>query len=265
MRAGVIILPDRPWSDARRDWELAESLGCDHAWTFDHLTMGEHSTARWHAAMPTLAAAALATHHMRVGVLVATPHLHHPVTLAHELVTLDSISHGRFVAGLGSGGGGPDAMAARAERLTVGERVGRFEEFIEVLTGMLAGGVNSHCGQYYEVGRAELRLRPVAGSLPLVVAATGPRAMRIAARLGAGWVTNCAEDDLEHQAQLFDSIDPSRTLDRVLQVSSRWRDSLDSAESLVELAERSGSLGFTDLVVPFRGGDRPLRGWLSKR
>src|SRR5262249_43271896 len=115
MRVGVVVLPDRPWPEARRDWELAESLGCDHVWTLDHLTMTAHSAARWHAAMPTLAAAALATHRVRIGVLVATPNLHHPVTLAHELVTLDDLSGGRFVAGLGSGGGGPDATATRAE------------------------------------------------------------------------------------------------------------------------------------------------------
>jgi alkanesulfonate monooxygenase SsuD/methylene tetrahydromethanopterin reductase-like flavin-dependent oxidoreductase (luciferase family) len=202
---------------------------------------------------------------MRVGVLVATPNLHHPVTLANELVTLDGLSRGRFIAGLGSGGSGPDLIATRAEPLTTRERVARFEEFTEVLAGMLGGGVAGHCGRYYEVGRAELRLRPVTGSLPLVIAATGPRAMRVAARLGAAWVTNCAEDQLEHQARLFDSIDTGRVLDRIVQVSATWRDTLDSADAFAELEERAGSLGFTDLVVPFRGGDPPLRGWLCKR
>jgi alkanesulfonate monooxygenase SsuD/methylene tetrahydromethanopterin reductase-like flavin-dependent oxidoreductase (luciferase family) len=156
-------------------------------------------------------------------------------------------------------------MATRAEPLTTRERVARFEEFTEVLAGILGGVVASHCGRYYEVGRAELRLRPVAGSLPLVIAATGPRAMRLAARLGAAWVTNCTADQLEHQARLFDSVDRGRALDRILQVSTRWRDALESADAFSELAERAGSLGFTDLVVPFRGGDPPLRGWLSKR
>src|SRR5215472_6277611 len=265
MRTGVVILPDRPWSEARRDWELAESLGCDHAWTFDHLAMGASSTRRLHAAMPTLAAAALATRRMRVGVLVATPNLHHPVTLAHELVTLDGLSGGRFVAGLGSGGRGPDAIATRAESLSTRERVTRFEEFMEVLAGLLGGALEGHRGRYYEVGRAELRLRPAAGALPLAIAATGPRVMRLAARLGAAWVTNCAEDQLEHQASLFDAVDPDRSLERILQVGTAWRNALDSADAFAELAGRAGSLGFTDLVVPFRGGDPPLRGWLGRR
>lgn len=265
MRTGVVILPDRPWAEARRDWELAESLGCDHAWTFDHLTMGAYRSARWRAAMPTLAAAALATRRMRVGVLVATPNLHHPVTLAHDLVTLDDLSGGRFVAGLGSGGRGPDATATRAEPPTAPERAARFEEFTEVLARMLAGAVDGHRGRYYQVGRAELRLRPAAGPVPLVIAATGPRAMRVASRLGAAWVTNCAEPALEQQARLFDSVHPGHALDRILQVGTAWRDRLDSADAFAELAERAGSLGFTDLVVPFRGGDPPLRGWLRRR
>ena len=265
MRVGVVVLPDRPWPEARRDWELAESLGCDHAWTFDHLTMGARSTARWHAAMPTLAAAALATQRIRIGVLVATPNLHHPVTLAHELVTLDGLSGGRFVAGLGSGGRGPDSTATRARPLTTRERVSRFEEFVDVLAGILAGVVDGHHGAHYEVGRAELRLRPVAGTLPLVIAATGPRTMRIAARLGAGWVTNCAEDQLEHQARLFDAVAPVHAVDRILQVGTEWRNRLDSAAAFAELGDRARSLGYTDLVVPFRGGDPPLLGWLGRR
>jgi alkanesulfonate monooxygenase SsuD/methylene tetrahydromethanopterin reductase-like flavin-dependent oxidoreductase (luciferase family) len=250
---------------SRRDWELAESLGCDHAWTFDHLTMGAFPGARWHAAVPTLAAAALATTRIRLGVLVATPNLHHPVTLAHELATLDGLSGGRLIAGLGSGGRGPDSIATRAEPLSTRERVARFEEFMEVLMALLGGVADGHRGRYYEVGRAELRLRPAAGSLQLVVAATGPRAMRLAVRHRASWVTNCAADQLERQAELFDALDPGRTLDRMIQVSTGWRDSLDSGEAFADLAGRAEGLGFTDLVVPFRGGDRPLRTWLSRR
>lgn len=89
--------------------------------------------------------------------------------------------------------------------------------------------------------------------------------MHVAARLGAAWVTNCAEDQLEQQARLFDAIDPGRTLDRMLEVGTGWRDRLDSADAFAELAARAAAVGYTDLVVPFRGGDAPLRGWLGRR
>src|SRR2546430_17276994 len=99
---------------------------------------------------------------------------------------------------------------------------------------MLGGGVDGHCGRNCGDGRAELRLRPVAGSLPLVIAATGPRAMRVAARLGAAWVTNWADDQLEHQARLFDLIDTGRVLDRMLEVSSAWRGTPEPAAPFAE-------------------------------
>lgn len=265
MRVGVVIVPDRPWAEARRDWELAESLGCDHAWTFDHLTMGAFPRAPWQAAIPTLAAAALVTSRLAIGTLVATPNLHHPVSLAHDLATLYSLSEGRLIAGLGSGGRGPDAIATRPEPLATGARVARFSEFTEVVAAMFAGLVDSYRGHYYQVGRAELRLLPEAGSIPLLIAATGPKTMRLAAKFGAAWVTNCSEDELEAQTELFDSVAGGRPVNRMLQLSPAWTDRLHSADAFVKLAERAESLGFTDLVVPFRGGTGPLRRWLEQR
>jgi alkanesulfonate monooxygenase SsuD/methylene tetrahydromethanopterin reductase-like flavin-dependent oxidoreductase (luciferase family) len=268
MRVGAIVLPDRPWAEVSSDWSLAEELGIDHCWTFDHLTMGAHSSVPWHAFAPVLAAAALATSRMQIGVLVATPNLHHPVTLSHTLATLHSIAGGRFIAGLGSGGRGPDATAQHLEPLSTADRIDRYGEFVDVLTGMLGGEVSAYSGRFFQVGRAQLRIP--AGDLPLWVAATGRRAMRIAARHGAGWVTNAAVDELEAQAVMFDAAcaecgrDP-RSPARVVEMSSTRRSELDSAAALVEEEERLADLGYTDLVVPFRGGDVALRGWLASR
>ena len=99
MRLGVLILPDRPWTEAQATWRRAEDLGFHHAWTYDHLTWRGLRDSPWHAAIPTLTAAALVTSRIRLGTLVASPHFRHPVAFAKELVTLDSISaaHSAFV------------------------------------------------------------------------------------------------------------------------------------------------------------------------
>lgn len=268
MRLGAIVLPDRTWAEASPDWSLAEELGFDHCWTFDHLTMGAHSSVPWHAFAPVLAAAALSTSRMQIGVLVATPNLHHPVTLAHTLATLHSIAGGRFIAGLGSGGRGPDATAQHLEPLSTHDRIERYGEFVDVLAGMLGGEVSEYSGRFFQIGRAQLRLP--ASDLPLWIAATGPRAMRIAARRGAGWVTNAAADELETQAVMFDAAcaecdrDP-RSPARVVEMSSTRRSELDSAAALGEEERRLAALGYTDLVVPFRAGDAAVRGWLARR
>ena len=108
-RVGVLILPEHRWSDAAARWRSAESLGFDHAWTFDHLTWRSFRDEPWFGAVPTLTAAAAVTSTIRLGTLVATPNFRHPVPFAKEVVTLDDIAGGRLTLGLGAGGPGWDA------------------------------------------------------------------------------------------------------------------------------------------------------------
>ncbi len=113
MRLGVVILPDAPWAVARERWRKAESLGFDHAWTYDHLTWRSLRDGPWFGAVPTLAAAASVTARIRLGTLVASPNFRHPVPFAKELMSLDVLSAGRIIAGLGAGGGGFDVLLIR--------------------------------------------------------------------------------------------------------------------------------------------------------
>jgi alkanesulfonate monooxygenase SsuD/methylene tetrahydromethanopterin reductase-like flavin-dependent oxidoreductase (luciferase family) len=78
MKLGVLILPEFPWSEAQSVWQRAETLGFDHAWTYDHLTWRSFRNQAWYAAVPTLTAAALATKTIRLGTLVASPNFRHP-------------------------------------------------------------------------------------------------------------------------------------------------------------------------------------------
>src|SRR5204863_7892682 len=73
VRFGVVILPEERWSVAGRTWQRAESLGFDHAWTYDHLAWRSLRDRPWFAAVPVLVAAAAATTRIRLGPLVASP------------------------------------------------------------------------------------------------------------------------------------------------------------------------------------------------
>ena len=84
----------------------AESLGLHAAYTYDHLSWRSFRDRPWFEAMTTLAAAAVATSTLRLGTLVTSPNFRHPVPLAKELLTLDDLSEGRLVVGIGSGGTG---------------------------------------------------------------------------------------------------------------------------------------------------------------
>jgi len=154
MHFGVLILPDASWSVARERWQSAERMGFDHAWTYDHMTWRSLRDGPWFAAMPTLVAAAVATSHLRLGMLVASPTFRHPVTFAKELMTLDDISDGRVIAGIGAGGDGFDATALRTVAWSRRERTERFEEFVAMLDRLLTEPTTSFKGRYYVANEA---------------------------------------------------------------------------------------------------------------
>jgi len=254
MRFGVLILPDAPWRIAGQRWLSAERLGFDHAWTYDHLTWQSLRDGPWFGAMPTLAAAAIATSRIRIGTMVASPNFRHPVTFAKELMTLDDMSDGRITAGLGAGGAGFDATATRKSAWRRLERTERFEEFIAMLDRLLAEPATSYEGRYYVANDARsipgCRQQP---RLPFAIAATGPRSLRIAARYGTSWIASDSRGaGPELVAQLEEACaaegrDPT-SIGRVVLVGHRERP-LESVEAFREVVGRYGEAGFTDLVV----------------
>ena len=267
MRFGIVILPEYPWSQARSLWQQAERYGFDHAWTYDHLSWRTLADGPWHATMPTLTAAACATSTIRIGTLVASPNYRHPVPLAKELMTLDDISAGRLIAGLGAGGTGFDATVLGDTVLQPGSRAARFEEFVSVLDQLLTNPLTNRVGDRYSA----LDARMIPGCVqkprvPFVIAANGPKGMAVAARYGAGWVTTGPTTpptgpDLEGWwrtvaglSRRFDDVLDEHgrnraTTDRYLSLDSSGVSSLSSLEYFRDCVGRSQQLGFTDVII----------------
>ena len=190
MRLGVVILPELRRAELAATWRRAEQLGFDHAWTYDHLAWRTLRDAPWFAAVPTLAAAALATERIRLGTLVASPNFRHPVPFARELIALDDLSAGRFTLGIGAGGLGWDATMLGQPAWSPRERAERFAEFVALTDRLLRQPQTSYAGRYYSADEA----RSVPGCvqrprIPFAIAATGARGMRLAAEHGETWVT----------------------------------------------------------------------------
>lgn len=190
MRLGVVILPELRRAELAATWRRAEQLGFDHAWTYDHLAWRTLRDAPWYAAVPTLAAAALATERIRLGTLVASPNFRHPVPFARELIALDDLSAGRLTLGIGAGGLGWDATILGQPAWSPRERAERFAEFVALTDRLLRQPQTSYAGRYYSADEA----RSVPGCvqqprIPFAIAATGARGMRLAAEHGETWVT----------------------------------------------------------------------------
>jgi alkanesulfonate monooxygenase SsuD/methylene tetrahydromethanopterin reductase-like flavin-dependent oxidoreductase (luciferase family) len=265
VRVGIIILPDERWAVAERRWRLAEEYGFDHAWTYDHLGWRDLVDGPWFDAVPTLTAAAMVTGTIRLGTMVASPHFRHPVHFAREVTALDDISGGRFVLGVGAGAVGPafDTAVLGRPELTPRARADRYAEFLELLDRLLREDRLTWRGEHY----AAVDARATPGSVqrprvPFVVAANGPRALRLAARFGQGWVTTGGPSENlngwwrvvgESSRRLDDALavagrNPS-SMDRYLQADASQVFTLTSVDAFTDTAGRARELGFTDLLT----------------
>jgi alkanesulfonate monooxygenase SsuD/methylene tetrahydromethanopterin reductase-like flavin-dependent oxidoreductase (luciferase family) len=256
MRVGIVILPELRWAQARERWRRAEEYGFDHAWTYDHLAWRDLADGPWFDSMATLTAAACATSRIRLGTLVASPNFRHPVHFAREVTALDDISGGRLSLGLGAGAAAPsfDALVLGRPELSPRERVDRFEEFVELLDRLLTGDRTDWHGSYYDA--VDARSTPgcvQSPRAPFVMAANGPRSMRLAARYGEAWITmgDPRAGDLDawwrSVGELAERYEGGG--DRYLMLDSAPRFSLSSASFFAEQLERARELGFTDAIT----------------
>lgn len=284
MRIGLVILPQERWADQSRLWRRTEELGFDHAWTYDHLSWYSLAAQPWFATVPTLAAASLATSTIPLGTWVATPNFRHPVPFAKEILSLDDLSGGRFVVGLGAGvavGGDAELLGPAMD---LPSRARRFTEFVELLDILLTQPETTWTGEFYEAHDARMIPASIAASRPpFVISANGPKAMAVAARYGAGWATTgpilrddpaLSKDNPQHVrieawwggvAHLVERLDgvcartgrDPQTLDRYLNIDLGPQFSLASVEIFTDFLDRAGRLGFTDVVAHWPRLDEP--------
>jgi alkanesulfonate monooxygenase SsuD/methylene tetrahydromethanopterin reductase-like flavin-dependent oxidoreductase (luciferase family) len=263
MRVGVVILPQLTWSAARDRWKSLEERGFAHGWTYDHLAWRDLSEQDWFGTIPTLTAAATVTSRIQLGTWVTSPNFRHPVTLAKDLMTMDDISGGRIIAGIGAGGTGWDATVLGQRMLTPGERTTRLAEFVRLIDLLLTQPETSWRGNYFEAVRARMIPAGSRSRTQLVVAANGPRTMRIAA--GAdGWATTGPESTDATTEQWWSAVaalverfedtarragrDPD-AMGRYLNLDSAPVLSVSSIDAFTDAAGRAAELGFTDVTV----------------
>ena len=270
MKRGVVVLPVLAWPEAERVWRELEDLGFDSAWTYDHVEWHGWRDRPWYAAYPLLAAVAARTSRIRIGTLVTSTNLHHPVTLAHQARTVDEIAGGRFELGVGAGGLGPDATVLGNEPWTARERVDRFAELVSMLDDLLTAERTTVHGEFYSATDAPMfapsRQAP---RIPFTIAADGPRSMRVVVAHGQRWVANLNHGALEAKVDALDAAcaaagrDPA-TLPRVLLVDEPTSDLRPrQVHALLGRAER---LGFEELVLrhPLDGDRRTLEAFASR-
>jgi len=155
---------------------MAESIG------YSHLTIHDHLTPQL-APIPVLTAVAMATERLRLCPLVFNNDLRHPAVLAQDLATLDLISGGRVVVGIGAGWNELEYVAAGITFDPPGIRIDRMLESVTVLRGLFAEGAFSFSGRYYSITEMDGQPKPVQRPHPpFLIGGTRERVLRVAAR-----------------------------------------------------------------------------------
>jgi alkanesulfonate monooxygenase SsuD/methylene tetrahydromethanopterin reductase-like flavin-dependent oxidoreductase (luciferase family) len=225
-----------------------------------------------HECWAMLPAIAAVTERIRIGPLVSPTSVHHPAVLANRAATIDHISGGRMVLGIGAGWQINEHHAYGIELQEPGPRVTRFEEAIQIIRSLLSEERTDFSGEYYEITDAPADPKPVQSPLPILVGTGSPRMLRITARHADEWNTwggpemaGGALDKLlvaceqvgrdpgtmwkSAQALVFMS-DDAELADNIRAGDMGPRSIIGSNDELVDVLGQYEELGFDELIVP---------------
>ena len=280
MQYGLSLPNGGLWGDARRLAELAqlaEDSGWDGVFLEDYIVWQSNQSVPTYDPWVALAAIAMQTKRIRIGTQVTALARRRPWKVAREAVTLDHLSNGRLILGVGLGDTGesvlPDVSFTHFEEMTdAKERAHMLDEALEVLDGLWSGEPFHYEGQYYQVKEVAFLPRPVqspripiwiGGGLPL----KGP--MRRAAR----WDGMCPYKHRSHYLMpddiraLRDFVQRQRSslegYDIAVGGSVRRTDWEQEREYIKSLAE-AGITWWTEYIPPDSGDLETVRGLIKR-
>jgi probable F420-dependent oxidoreductase len=175
---GVTVLPDPPWQRLVELMQIAEQNGFEYGWTYD-------SHVLWQECYPLLTLAAMNTERLKLGLNVTNPGTREPTVTASAFATLQDISGGRMIMGIGRGD---------SARRVIGQqpvRVAEFEQSCRMIKDLMNGRPVQWNDTDIELAWAKGRER-----IPLYVAGYGPKVLAIAGRVADGVIIQLADPEI---------------------------------------------------------------------
>lgn len=254
----------------------ADATGWYGVWYADHYMPNTGSEAfepgDTHECWAILPAIAAVTQRVRVGSLVSPTSVHHPAVLANRAATIDHLSQGRMVLGIGAGWQINEHRAYGIELEPPKQRVDRFDEAIQIIRSMLAEDRTTFDGSVYTITDAPSDPKPIQSPLPILVGTGSPRMLRITARHATEWNTwgNIAMASTRRDAfvaacesvgrdpgSMWTSVqalvmlsDDASAVDAALSGPAGSRMIAGSASHLVDEMGRYSELGFDEFIIP---------------
>jgi len=246
------------WPALREACLAAEAAGFDALWIDDHLVSdeGDWRTGKLEG-WSVLAALASVTTSPTLGLLVGANTFRNPGLTAKLATTLDHLSNGRAILGIGGGWFEREHDAFGLDLgASVGERLDRLDEAVSLIRRLLDGERVTHAGRFYAMTDAVCEPRPIQARLPIMIGGAGPtKTLRTTARYADMWngyglpdrigeVSAVLRERCVEEARPFEAIERTVVLDVVVRDNaSEARSGYEEVASLHHLAGRIGSDG----------------------
>ena len=273
MKFSIWPSPARPVQEVLDLARMGDTGGWHCFWYADHYmeNTGDESfkPGPVHECWTILPAIAAVTERIRLGPLVSPTSVHHPALLANRAATLDQLSNGRFVLGLGAGWQINEHQAYGIELEAPGKRVSRFEESIQIIESLLANDRTDFHGDFYDFTDAPCDPKPVQSPLPITVGTGSPRMLKITARHATDWNTwgapTLAADRHAAFVAACDSVDVNvdskhtsvqamffldGDVDKIAASPMADRSIVGSNEQIIDALGQYAATGFDEVIVP---------------
>lgn len=257
MLFGIQTPTQKPWPELAAQWAWLEDLGFDSIWLADHYVPPFKLDGPIFEPWTLLAALALQTERVRLGVLVSCNTFRHPPLVAKEAVTVDHISNGRLEFGLGAGWFVPEHEMFGIPFPSNAELISRFREAVEICHRLFTQDVTTYVGEYYQVREAPFRPAPLQPRLPFTLGAHGPRMMRIVAQYADRWNSTGTLEEMATRVGYLDEAcaeigrEPTEVLRSHLYVPGilPHERPFDSPEALRDFAGRLREIGIREAIL----------------
>ena len=189
MRFSFWPAPSKRYADVLELARHVEKTGWDGIWYADHFMPNAEDTSGPYAeSWTTISALGALVPRIRIGTLVIGNTYRHPAVLAKMAATLDHITDGRVVLGIGSGWQENEHQQYGIPFYTVAERLGRLEEACQVIQSLFTQEKTTFAGKYYQLDAASLEPKPVQQPLPLLIGGGGEKVtLKITAQYANEW------------------------------------------------------------------------------
>ncbi|MEV0801227.1 TIGR03560 family F420-dependent LLM class oxidoreductase [Kribbella sp. NPDC050281] len=194
---------NRTWQEVLDGAEYAERTGWHGVWIADHFMQnGDDLSVPVNECLALIAGIAARTERVRVGSMVLGNTYRHPAVVANQAATIDQMSNGRFVLGIGAGWQVNEHEVYGIELPPVRERLARFEEACQVIKGLISQDRTTFDGTYYQLTGAPLEPKPA--NLPIMIGAAGEKvALGIVARYADEWNHWGGPELAAHKGKVF--------------------------------------------------------------